>query len=175
MSRTRTLPASRNMDLTPIMGLVAILIPLLLMAYGPAEVVVIDTSIPAICSGACTGEPEPEIVTPHIRIDRTGFVVGGLAAVPDLELDEQGQFHLPCAGGGCSEPGAYALVALNNLMSTAKDAFPDSTAVTLVPTGAVPYEVLVGTMDATREALPMSEGGERRALFPYPTIAGGLD
>jgi len=175
MSRTRTLPAARNMNLTPIMGLVAILIPLLLMAYGPAEIAVIESSLPAFCAGSCTGAAEPEVVTPHVRIDRTGFVVGGLAAVPDLELDEDGQLRLPCTGGGCSDPDAYDFIALNNLMSTAKDAFPDSTAVTLVPAGSVPYEVLVGTMDATREALVTPEGGERRNLFPYPTIAGGLD
>lgn len=176
MSRTRSLRPVRPLDLTPIMGLVAILIPLLLMAYRPAELALIDTSLPAICATGCDRvEGEPRIVTPSLAITAQGFVVGGLAEVPDLETDEAGRVHLPCTSGACAGSETYDTQALTALLGAVKDAYPDSTSITLVPDGRVPYEVVVRAMDASRAAPAPGTGQAARELFPYPTVAGGTD
>lgn len=174
MSRARSLRPTRPLDLTPIMGLVAILIPLLLMAYRPAELAMIDSTLPAICATGCdqiTGAPE--VVTPSLAITAEGFVVGGLGEVPGLETDEAGRVHLPCTGGACTSPESYDTEALASLLGAVKDAYPDSTSITLVPEGRVPYQVVILAMDASRSAPASGSGEAPRELFPYPTVAGG--
>ncbi len=175
MNRARALRANTPMDLSPIMGLVAILIPLLLMAYRPAELAMIESMLPGICSGDCSGgDPDPLIITPSLAITRSGFTLTGLQEVEGLELDEQGKLDLPCEGGSCSRLEDYDTHALTQALSVAKDAYPDSTAITLVPDGRVAYEVLIAAMDASRAEIALVEGAGERELFPHASVAGGV-
>ena len=55
-----------------------------------------------------------------------------------------------------------------------KDEYPDEENVILVPDGHIKYEVLVKTMDSSRDdpAKPGADGNSR-LLFPFVVIAGG--
>jgi hypothetical protein len=55
-----------------------------------------------------------------------------------------------------------------------KDEYPDEENVILVPDNQIKYEVLVKTMDSSRDD-PTKPGadGNSRLLFPFVVIAGG--
>lgn len=64
--------------------------------------------------------------------------------------------------------GSYDFSALNAQMVKIKDSFPKETKVIVAADPDVPYEALIQTMDALREA----QGASRRLLFPDVTLAG---
>jgi biopolymer transport protein TolR len=60
--------------------------------------------------------------------------------------------------------GTYNYTALTTKMKEIKTAFPSETKVILAPEGDTKYEVLVATMDATRET------EDKKLLFPDVTL-----
>ena len=66
-------PSTRRdpLDLTPILGLVAILIPMLLMAYLPHALATIETHVPAMCA-SCTDTDEAVPVVPTVHVTEQG-------------------------------------------------------------------------------------------------------
>jgi len=147
------------------MNMVTILIPLLLMAAELTRVVVIDSSLPAI------SDPRPE---PSEQLDLSLVLTShgiSVKGAPESLVPERDGPTVPCLRGRCLDLASYDLGALNKLLGSIKDAHPDSDTVVLVPDGDVPYEVIVGVMDAAR-ADAMGEGG--RELFPRVVVAGGV-
>lgn len=174
MNRARVVRAASPLDLTPILGLVAILIPLLLMAYRPAELAMVDTVLPAICAADCTtGGEDPRVVTPALQISTEGYVLTGLSEVPGLVQVEAGRLVLPCLGGTCAGGEGYDTEGLTRTLTLAKDAYPDSQNITLVPDGHVAYAAVIQAMDASREVSREALAEAGRPLFPYTTVAGG--
>jgi len=197
MSKKRGIVAE-ELDLVPIMNLVTILIPFLLMAAQFVTYAVIDSTLPAI------GPPQPpdenedpkEPLNLSVFITDKGYTVAGSAAILKTEgSGEEGEEKGPtieCLTPGCvfsTEEGgdgaksAYDVEKLTELLTTIKDEYPDEQNVILVPEASVPYEVLIVTMDATRENKESNdtEGeGEMegqcdgRCLFPFVVIAGGV-
>ncbi|MCB9778102.1 MAG: biopolymer transporter ExbD [Alphaproteobacteria bacterium] len=151
-----------ELNLLPVMNLVTILIPLLLMGVTLVNLATIDSSLPGISDEPGLDGPPPLHLS--IAITTHGFRVQseevGLAG-PSIEPVE-----LPCAGERCADPQAYDYSGLTDALARVKDAFPDHQSVVLVPDNHVPYEVLVGVMDASRAQA-------ERHLFPQVTIAGG--
>jgi hypothetical protein len=157
---------------------------------------VIDSTLPAI------GPPQPieeqededEPLNLSIFITDKGYTVAGSAAILKNEGGgEEGEEKgptIPCKtpdctysrdDGGAEE--AYDIDELRRLLSEIKDEYEDEQNVILVPEPDIPYEVLVLTMDGTREdpngaAGPESEDTEGqcngRCLFPFVVIAGGV-
>lgn len=189
MSRSK----SRNTDaeelnLVPIMNLVTILIPFLLMAAQFVSLAVIDSTLPAI------GEPQPPEEEPEkpplnlsIVITDEGYTVAGADAVlnPDGggedaapaegdEGEEKGP-TVPCKEEGCPTPDSYDRAELVRLLNLIKDEYPLDENVILVPEPRIAYEVLVLTMDATREDPETKVDGNPRLLFPFVVIAGGAE
>ena len=83
--------------------------------------------------------------------------------------------------GGNGPEEAYDVNELRRWLGDIKDEYPDEKNVILVPEPDVPYEVLVLTMDATREDPEAGSEGESdtqcngRCLFPFVVIAGGVE
>lgn len=185
---------AEELDLVPIMNLVTILIPFLLMAAQFVSYAVIDSTLPAIGPPQTIEdqEDEEEPLNLSVFITDKGFTVAGSAAVLKSEGGgEEGEEKGPtieCRTPGCvySREGdgpaeAYDVMELRRLLTEIKEEYPDEQNVILVPEPDVPYEVLVLTMDATREnpdagnADGDTEGQcNGRCLFPFVVIAGGV-
>ena len=185
---------AEELDLVPIMNLVTILIPFLLMAAQFVSYAVIDSTLPAIGPPQTIEdqEDEEEPLNLSVFITDKGFTVAGSAAVLKGEGGgEEGEEKGPtieCRTPGCvySREGdgpaeAYDVMELRRLLTEIKEEYPDEQNVILVPEPDVPYEVLVLTMDATREnpdagdADGDTEGQcNGRCLFPFVVIAGGV-
>jgi len=162
-----------ELDLVPIMNLVTILIPFLLMASSFVSLAAIDSTLPAI------GQPPPpeeqddeEPLNLSVAITDEGFTVMGGDATLKPEGEEKGA-TIPCTKPNCPTPEAYDIKELTRLLVQIKDSWEDEQNVILVPESQVPYEVLVRTMDATREDPDTVDGAGNRELFPFVVIAGG--
>ena len=106
-------------------------------------------------------------------ITNQGFTVAGAEAVLPNEGADSGP-TVPCLESGCPTPDSYDTKELTRLLGLVKDQYPDDQNVILVPESRIPYEVLVKTMDATREDPTTRVGDKPRELFPYVVIAGGV-
>src|SRR5690606_35525907 len=149
--------------------------PFLLMATSFVSLAVIDKTLPAIGAPTVTQEEDDkEKLNLTIAITDEGYQIGGADAVLEStgEGDQPG-YPDPCTRPGCPTPDTYDTKELTRLLGQVKDRFEDEENVILVPEVQIPYEVLVLTMDATREDLANTSGGEPRLLFPYVVIAGG--
>jgi len=165
-------------NLVPIMNLVTILIPFLLLTVQFVHLAVIDSSLPAIGAPKATSESiddKPPLMLTVAVTDR-GFIVGGNAAI--LQSEEEGQIT-DVAQAVEREPtipvdseGLHQFEKLTELLVKVKAEYPDEQNVILIPESEIKYEVIIHTMDATRDHLP--EGAEKvELLFPFVVIAGG--
>jgi biopolymer transport protein ExbD len=164
-------------NLVPIMNLVTILIPFLLLTVQFVHLAVIDSALPAIGAPKANSEQiddKPPLMLTVAVTDR-GFIVGGNAAILQ---SEEGQVT-DVAQAVEREPtiavdaeGNHQYEKLTDLLVKVKAEYPDEQNVILIPETEVRYEVIVHTMDATRDHMP--EGAEKsEMLFPFVVIAGG--
>jgi hypothetical protein len=187
---------AEELDLVPIMNLVTILIPFLLMAAQFVSYAVIDSTLPAI------GPPTPpsEDTTPPLNltivVTDEGYSVKGSAG--SLKGEGAGGVTLPCLTAGCTytprkEKGngpseAYDVAGLREMLVKVKSEYADENNVILAPDSDIPYEVLVLTMDVSREHPDLGKNslggeetpkeiqklcGDQQCLFPLVVIAGG--
>lgn len=183
----RSLPDGEELNLIPIMNLVSILIPFLLMAAQFVHLAVIDSTLPAI--GPPQETPPDEDDEPPLQLSVVltgkGITVAGADAVLNPEgaegaaaaapaEGEEAQPTIPCKDPNCATPESYDYEELTRLLGLIKDEYPDDENVIMVPESRIPYEVIVMTMDASREDKSSSgEDGKPRTLFPFVVIAGG--
>ncbi len=174
MGKQRTEDAE-DLNLVPIMNLVTILIPFLLMAAEFVSLSVIDSTLPAIGAPTTQQEEEKEEDKPPLNlsiiITNTGYTVAGSAAV--LKDQEGDGPTIPCLEPGCPTADSYDLKDLRRLLGEIKDEYEDEENVILVPESSIQYEVLVKTMDGTRDDPDTKVEGKSRLLFPFVVIAGG--
>jgi len=166
---------AEDLDLVPIMNLVTILIPFLLMASSFVSLAVINSTLPAIGQES---EPMDDTEDPplslKVAITDAGFVVQGNDELLKPEGDAKGKI-IDCKQTGCPGPEAYDVEELRELLIKVKEVNEDEENVILVPESTIPYEVLIMTMDATREDPEQKgDGGLPKQLFPGVVIAGGM-
>lgn len=171
-----------DLDLTPIMNLVTILIPFLIMAAQFVHLAVIDSTLPAI--GPPSTEPQEEPDKPPLQlslgISGKGISILGADMVlypdgnkPAAVEGEEKPPTLPCKSGSCTTVDDYDWAELAAKLNLIKDQYPDDQNVILVPDGNVRYEILVKAMDVTREDPNNKTETGPRELFPFVVIAGG--
>lgn len=176
MGKHKRLGHAEELNLIPIMNVVTILIPFLLMAAQFISLAVIDSTLPAI-SPTPTEPQDPEDEPPlnlSVLITDEGYTVAGAEAVLPSEEGTEGP-TIRCRETGCPTADSYDTRELTRLLGLIKDEYPDEENVILLPESGIPYEVLIRTMDATREDPSTKVGGENRLLFPYVVIAGGVE
>jgi biopolymer transport protein ExbD len=182
MAVKRRIGADQDINLIPIMNLVTILIPFLLMAAEFVQLAVIDSTLPAIGPPqAIEEEPDKPPLNLSLAVTEMGITVLGADAVlnpegaaPPAEGEERPP-TVPCTSGGeCNGLDDYEWAELTRILGLIKDEYPDDENVILVPDSRVQYEILVKTMDSSREdrANPGPDG-KPRLLFPFVVIAGG--
>lgn len=179
MSKKKRTEANTELDLVPIMNMVTILIPFLLLSAQFVSLAVIDSTLPAIGKPTeTTQQEEEEKLNLSIAITGTGFSILGASGV--LGNPEGEGATIPCLRDGCPGADAYDVKRLTEMLGQIKDEFPKEENVIIIPEGRVPYEVLVATMDASREdpdtkvRVEGREGDVPKPLFPYVVIAGGV-
>ena len=187
MAVKRRMQKAEDLNLVPIMNLVTILIPFLIMAAQFVQLAVIDSTLPAI------GTPQPQDEKPDkpplnlsLAITNRGITIMGADAVlhpegaPPTAEGEMRPPTVPCKSGGvCTNVDDYKWKEVTKLLGKIKDMYPDESDanVILVPDNQVQYEILVKTMDASREdpnnKIDDGDGEKSRLLFPNVVIAGG--
>jgi hypothetical protein len=177
MSKGKRTEEAEELNLVPIMNLVTILIPFLLMASSFVTLAAIDSTLPAIGPPPdSTEEPDPDKLSLSIAITNEGWTVMGANAVLGDSSAEEGDAKgptVPCMKTGCPTVESYDTKELARVLNRIKDRWPDEENVILVPESEIQYEVLVITMDATRDDPDTKENGKDRILFPFVVIAGG--
>jgi len=182
MSKRKAEGAVPDLDLTPIMNLVTILIPFLIMAAQFVHLAVIDSTLPAI--GPPSTEPPPPDEKPPLQLSLSisgkGISVLGADMVlypdgnkPAAVEGEEKPPTLPCKSGACTTVDDYDWAELAAKLNLIKDQYPDDQNVILVPDGNIRYEILVKAMDVTREDPNNKTETGPRELFPFVVIAGG--
>jgi len=168
----------QNLDLTPIMNLVTILIPFLIMAAEFVQLAVIDSTLPAIGPPSPPEEePDKPPLSLSLAITEMGVTVLGADAVlfpdgaPEMEEGDARPPTIPCSSGSvCKGVDDYDWDKLALKLGEIKDEYPDDENVILVPDNNIRYEIIVKTMDISRDD---KSSGTARTLFPYVVIAGG--
>ena len=200
MAVKRRSEETQELNLTPIMNLVTILIPFLIMAAQFVNLAVIDSTLPAI-GPPSTEPPDPNEEPPlnlSLAVTTQGITILGADKVlypdgaPEIAEGTEKPPTVPCKSGGtCTDVGDYDWEDLSTKLGLIKDQYPDDQNVILVPDNNMRYEVIVMAMDvardssATREdpakpgqrkkvyAEPTGPDGKSRELFPFVIIAGG--
>lgn len=172
------------LDLVPIMNLVTILIPFLLMSAQFVTLAVIDSTLPAIGPPQeVQEEPDEPPLMLSVAVTDNGFTILGDNGVVTGEAEEgegaeaaegDPEPTIPCNERPCTSAESYDYEELTRMLGLIKDEYPDDQNVILVPEARIQYEVVVRTMDATREdKKTKGEDDSYRELFPFVVIAGG--
>lgn len=158
---------SGELNIVPYLDiLMNLIIFMLLSMTGLATFGILNVNAPVYGggSGGATDEKPPLLLT--VAISKKGFY---LAAVGGVIGGQEGS---PPAEGANAPPtialkgdGTYDYDALNAKLKEVKTAFPTESKVILAAEADTPYEVLVTTMDTTRETK------DRKLLFPDVTLA----
>lgn len=189
MAVQRRKEEEQELNLTPIMNLVTILIPFLIMAAQFVNLAVIDSTLPAIGPPQPVEEQDKDEEPPlnlSLAVTDKGITVLGAdavlnpdgggeeAAAPAAEGEERPP-TVPCTSGGeCTGLDDYDWAELTRILNLIKDQYPDDENVIVVPDSDMRYEIIVKTMDVARDD-PENKGadGKSRVLFPFVVIAGG--
>lgn len=174
---------AEDLNLTPIMNLVTILIPFLIMAAQFVHLSVIDSTLPAIGPPVPVEEQEkpdkPPLVL-SLALTGKGITVLGADMVlypdgaPEVAEGEEKPPTLPCSSGGeCVNVDDYDWDGLKQKLNLIKDEYPDDQNVILVPDNTIQYEIIVRAMDSAREDPDAATGDGPRELFPFVVVAGG--
>ncbi len=162
-----------ELNIVPYLDIVTNLVMFLLVSMvGLISLGVLDVGTPKV------GEPPPDTqmsepneeppLTLTVAITDRGFYVAGTGGV--LEGEEKGK-----AGVDTARPptlpmknGRYDYAGLTQLLVMVKEKFPKEQRVILVAEDDIPYELIIETMDASREKIVKSTEGEvqKHSLFP---------
>lgn len=170
MSKQPRSPRTTNVDTTPVLGLVAILIPMLLMAYAPQVLAVIDSDAPRICA-SCGDGSHSEVVTPVVRLHAGGLTMESVRVLDGPEEGSLGRFDLACEGR-CRSVDAYDWDRMQDVLAETAATTEGTGSVSLVAADDVPYEVVVRAMDMCRAR--SLDNGDEQVLYPHPTLGASM-
>ncbi len=156
-SRRKKKAMETEMNLIPIMNLFMVLIPFLLISAVFIKVGGISIYLPQ--SGGASSTPQlsqaPQVLL--IQVTKTDFRLNGIGS------------RLPNVKG---KNGKHDFNGLSKSLFKLKKSYPDADEVVLLFTQDMPYNLVVKTMDATREYLEKKDDGTsiRHNLFPNVSI-----
>lgn len=160
-------------NITPMMNLMVVLIPLLLTSAEFVRLGIIELNLPPAASGpdanALAEMPIESIQKLDLTVTVTnrGFFISSALAV--LSGDQEGEPTIPM------NQGAYDYVALSQklyeIKGKAADNFPDTEQIILMAEPDVDYQTVVSTMDAARS---IRRNGTTELLFPDVSLSAGI-
>lgn len=161
-----------DVDLTPIMCLFIILVPLLLLTAVFERLAALQVRLPQ-ASTLETREKPPVpsgVVELRVLVQETGLAVEGtLSHEPsgqEMDLYQDIRYEIPLVDG------RYDLPALQTILKDLKRDYPRHEEVVLLVDDAVSYDTIVQTMDTCREEF-LFENDEkiRRPIFPVVVLS----
>ncbi|MFH1810735.1 MAG: biopolymer transporter ExbD [Pseudomonadota bacterium] len=165
--RHRAAEPDSELNLIPIMNLVLMLIPAILITAAFVEITVINVSAPQLGPDreARPAQPTPPELRLTVLISDGGFTLASSGATlgPEQGSPSPRQPTVPRTASG-----DYDWAALGQRLATIKDAFPEETRLIIAAEPDIPYEVVVATMDASRETR------DHRELFPDVVLSAGV-
>jgi biopolymer transport protein TolR len=173
-SRRKLRPAEEEeggeLNIVPYLDiLMNLIIFMLLSMTGLAAFGILNVNAPNYggpSAGMANEDNTPKLLL-SVLVSKKGFFVAGAGAV----LGEQPKEGAAQAGveGAPTVPiktdGEYDYAALTTILENVKKSFPQETKVIIGAEGDVAYEILIKTMDASRET------ADKRLLFPDVTLA----
>lgn len=161
-SSRRSEVAAADLNLTPIMSVLVILIPVLLFAFTFFEVKIQAVAAPRM-DGCCRRSAEPPLSL-TVRITARGFAITHRDA-PELPL-----IGLRSEADQDGDPYDYA--ALYNALVAIKERHPEAVAIALGGDDTLPWSRLSRTMDAVRTRLAEDRYGSVAAWAAAPARLG---
>jgi biopolymer transport protein ExbD len=162
-----------ELNLTPIMNLMVVMIPILLSSTQFVKIGILELNLPpsvgATTAGSASALPKETQRTLDLTVSITdrGFYISSALAV------------LPGDGANPTIPkkadGTYDFEELGKKLyevkQKAREYFPDTESIVIQAEQEISYQILVNTMDASRELLI---GGQRVPLFPLVSLSAGV-
>ncbi len=155
------------LNVTPLIDILTCLLFFLLLSFGAVIIALINATVPAL--GDATDQTEPDKVTKitvTISISEKGFVVSASSdKLSETELKKlQKSFALTATG--------YDYKGVTDHLTDLKQRFKESDSVVIVPEPDIPYEVLIKTLDASREREEVvGKRSIRHPLFPAAVVS----
>jgi biopolymer transport protein ExbD len=144
--------------------LMNLIIFMLLSMTGLATFGILNVSAPSYGGAGGGGDSDEKPLLLTVAIAKNGFYIAATGGVlPGIE--QQGTASEGAPPTIAKKGTDYDYVALNNKMKEIKTTFPNESKVIIAAEADTQYEVLVATMDSTRET------SDRKLLFPDVTLA----
>lgn len=178
-----------ELDITAFLNLMVVLVPFLLVSAVFSRVTILELNMPSGAGGGAPGDPT---VTVEVVVRKDALEIGDgekiIGRFPNLEPAEPAEAADPVADLAAEASGAqavmlsteqvYDLKQLATFLLKVKGSYPDKTDAIILMEPEVPYEHLVGIMDAVRMAEVRIEGDdpadpestEQVELFPDISI-----
>ncbi len=158
-----------ELDLTPFMNLVMVLIPGLLVQSEAVTFAVINVAAPTAGGRARAAQQEPQDEKPPLNLTVTvtkqgHYVAGSGGVLENVKSDTEAGPTVPLRGDG-----EHDYKRLQELIISIKDKRPDESKIIINLAPDVKYDVAIRTMDATR-----STPDQSRVLFPDVAIGAGF-
>lgn len=147
MRRRRSVDAT-ELNITPFMNLMVVLIPFLLSGVVFSRLAILEMKLPTTQNEAAVSKREKEPFRLVVTLREKGVTVLG------SDIDRT---RFP------KKESVYELEGLSELLMQVKAKHPGENALILLSEPEIPYEALIAVMDACREK-------EGRALFPEISI-----
>ncbi|OQX87843.1 hypothetical protein B6D60_02965 [candidate division KSB1 bacterium 4484_87] len=161
-----------QLDMTPVMNLMVVLIPLLLTSATFVKIGVIDLNLPPTVGANAAQMAAPKESEKNldlaVTITEEGFYISSSLEV--LKGNEKGAPTIPVR-----EDGSYDFKKLSEklyeIKKKAKGQFSDTESIVIQANPDIPYQLLVSTMDASRD---ISVNHRKMTLFPEVSLAAGV-
>jgi len=175
--RSHNNPEDNEPNITPMMNLMVVLIPLLLTSAEFVKLGVIELNLPPASQGPLGQEnaalPIEEVKKLDLTVTVTdkGFFISSSLAV--LSGETEGEPTIPMSGAsGTLEYDFQALSAkLYGIKVEAANLFPDNANIIIQAEPNVDYQTVVSTMDASRF---LYINGKIQELFPEVSLSAGV-
>ncbi|MCD6115815.1 biopolymer transporter ExbD [bacterium] len=160
-------------DITPMMNLMVVLIPLLLTSAEFVRLGVIELNLPSASQGPISSKinktPQEAVKKLDLAVTITdkGFYISSSMAV--LSGKDKGEPSIALKDGKYDFEGLTK--KLYEIKMKSKDRFPDTDKIIIMAEPNIDYQTLVSTMDASR-AIKLNE--EYQDIFPDVLLSAGI-
>lgn len=165
--KRKTQEGTDELDLTPYMNFVMILIPVLMQATEYVKLAMLKIDLPPAKGGASGGQaetpppPEEETLDLAVAVTKGGFTITSKTATMPI---------IPLKG----DKYDYAELGkqLWQLKQQVTGRYPDDTKIIIAASLETRYEIIVKTMDASR--VYVDKDGKQHLLFPDASLSPGI-
>ena len=154
---------SVDLNLTALMDILSNLLFFLLASFGATIVMAINGSVPVQSADKSDVADTKQTVTVNIKLTKAGFEIAPMGMSQTEE--ELGPLRKTIAADG-DKMNYDALAAHLQLI---KSKWPRSDTIILTPEAGVPYDVMIRTMDASRES-EVKVDGKAKMVKLFPTV-----